>query len=244
MKNSFNTLATLCVILAAGSFCSAQASSIWNVDLGTSNGTASGAAVLGSAGDTWNAFTTADVDSAQSIVDTAGGNSIGFSFSAPGGNIFGFNPVGAPNPAELMDGFGSSANGGGGSVFSQLSFTFSGLVPNTTYNVVGYGASQDGTDRGTLFFGPVNSVILGYTDGSTTDTTGLATTAWDDFTIDTDGSGSFTINTNFNSGSSAQGPVNGFQVEGPAPVGVPEPASIVMLVLGAALITVRRRLAC
>ena len=244
MKKSINTIVALSVVLAVSAFGSAQAASLWNFDFSSSNGSMSGAAQLGSAGDAWNVYNSGDVDGSYAAVDSAGGNPIGFSFSAPGGNLFGFNPSGSPNPAELMDGFGSSVNSGSGSAVSQLAFTFSGLVANTDYDVVAYGASQDGTDRGTFFFGPVNSPILGYTDGSSTDITSARYTSWDMFTISTDASGSFTINTNYNSGSSAQGPVNGFQVQGPAPAPVPEPASIVVLLIGLALIAVGRRSAC
>ncbi len=232
MKASMNMLAGLAVSLPA----IAANATLWNIDLNSANGVTSGAGVVGSAGDQWNVYDTGDVNNALVATDSAGGNAIGFSFAAPGGNIFGFNPSGAPNPAELFDGFGSSQNNGPGSAVSQLSFTFSGLVPNTTYDIIAYGASQDGTDRGTLFFGDVNTPILAFTDGSSTDVTSAVNTSWDDFQLTTDAAGSFTINTNFNSNTSAQGPVNGFQIDGPA---VPEPIAGTALAL--TLLAIRRR---
>ncbi len=239
---SFQIVGLVAVSLLTGSI--AQASNIWNVDLNTSNGVASGAAVVGSAGDYWNAWDTGDVGTDLAVVDSSGVsglNNITLNFTAPGGNIFGFNPSGAPNPAALMDGFGSSVNGGGGSAFAQLSFAFSGLVPNAQYMVYGYGAAQDGTDRGTYFFGPVNSLILGVTSGASTDIAAGNQVAWDDFVMTADASGAFTVNTNFNSNTSAQGPVNGFQIVGPAPV--PEPASICLLAMSGLLLTgLRKRL--
>jgi PEP-CTERM motif len=247
MNRQFNSVIriSICIMALSAAILTTsigQAASIWNVDCSTSNGVASGAAVVGSAGDVWNAFDTTDAGAAQSIVDSAGGNPIGFTFSAPGGNIFAFNPSGAPNPSALMDGFGSSVNGGGGTGFAQLAFTFSGLVPNTAYTVYGYGASTDTSDRGTFFFGPVNSVILGATSGASTNISSGAGVAWDDFVMTTNAAGSLTINTNFNSNTSAQGPVNGFQIVGPAPV--PEPATICSLAIGGLVgLAMRKRLA-
>jgi hypothetical protein len=234
----------VCVALAVLTTSITRAASIWNVDL-VSPVAMSGQAVVGAAGDYWNTANTTDAGSNLVILDSTGVSgpaNIGLNFSAPGGNVFGFAAEGTANPAGLMDGFGSSVNGGGGTSFTQLSFAFSGLVPNTQYTVYGYGAAQSSTDRGTFFFGAVNSPILGFTSGASTDIATGANIAWDDFMISTDASGAFTINTNFNSNTSAQGPVNGFQIEGPAPV--PEPASI-CLVAAVCLVMVcaRKRLA-
>ena len=219
-----------------------RAASIWNVDF-VSPVAMSGQAVVGSAGDYWNTANTGDVGNNLVVVDSTGvsgpGN-IALNFSAPGGNLFGFAAEGTANPAGLMDGFGSSVNGGGGTAFAQLSFKFSGLVPNTQYTVYGYGASQSNTDRGTFFFGAVNSPILGFTSGASTNIASGANIAWDDFVMTTDVLGAFTINTNFNSNTSAQGPVNGFQIVGPAPV--PEPTSIFLVAAtGLVLLGVRKR---
>lgn len=220
----------------------AQATSIWNVDFVSGAAVMSGPAVVGAAGDYWNTANTSDFGANLTMLDSTGvsgpGN-ITLNFDKPGGNLFGFGSGAGANPAALMDGFGSSVNGGGGTSFAQLSFTFSGLKPSTAYTVYGYGASQSGTDRGTFFFGPVNSVILGFTSGNSVDINAGANVAWDDFTMTTDASGAFTVRTNFNSNTSAQGPVNGFQIVGPAPV--PEPASICLMLAGGLALAARRR---
>jgi hypothetical protein len=234
---------TVCAVMAMLITPVAQAASIWNVDCVGANAM-SGAAVVGSAGDFWNTAETADVDSELVIKDTTGisgpGN-IALSFSAPGGVLFGFNADGSANPAALMDGFGTSVNNGTGTSFAPLTFTFSGLVPSTTYAVYAYGASTTGSDIGTHFFQTIGEAPLGSTSGASTDINAGAGEAYSTFAMTTDGAGAFTILTNFNSGSSARAPVNGFQIVGPAPV--PEPASICLVAMsGMIVLGLRKRL--
>ena len=165
------------LVVLFGNAAQSQAT-LWNVDLVSASGSMSGAGVVGSAGDSWNVFNTGDGQTALTVVDSSGvsgASDIGLFIDKPGGNQFGFGAEATSNPMALMDGFGSSVNNGLGTSAAQQSFAFSGLVPNTQYSVTAYGASQSGTDRGTFFFDTVNGLILGYTDGSSTDITSAAT---------------------------------------------------------------------
>ncbi|MCB1226343.1 MAG: hypothetical protein KDK99_11065 [Verrucomicrobiales bacterium] len=217
------------------------ASTLINIDFKTGSGSMSGAAVLGAAGDVWNAPNTNPSSSAAvfSLVDSsnAAAGSLTY-YSGTAGNGSGFNAGTGANPAALMDGIAGSANGGSGTSYAQITFEFTGLLANTTYDIVAYGASTAGTDRGTLFFNTVGGSVLGSTTGGSVDIAGGAGTAYTTFQLTTDGSGAFNILTNYNSASSAQGPVNGFQLQA---VAVPEPSWSVLASFGLVSLALRRR---
>lgn len=199
-----------------------------------------GAAVLGSGGDTWNYFNTAASGT------PAGGALVNSSNAATGASLsyftpdladgFNFSADGTANPAALFDGIAGGTNGGGGSGFAQITFNFTGLAPNTAYDIVAYGASQTGTDRGTHFFPTVGGAIAGSTTGASTTIAAGDGVSYATFQLTTDGSGDLTIHKNFNSATSAQGPVNGFQLQQ-----VPEPSTFALAGFGLASLALRRR---
>jgi hypothetical protein len=198
----------------------------------------SGAAVLGSSGDTWNILegnpgTSATVVSG--LLDSTGSSSgVSLSYLDFGGDGgFGFADGGSGDPASLFDGIAQGDNLGSGSSVAQLQFVFSGLPASTPIDVVAYGSRGGGV--GTHFFQTIGGSIDGSTSGTTTSIANGAGDAYTSFQLMTDVSGSFTLYTNFNSGSSASGPVNGFQLSYTS--AVPEPSTYAVLlgslVLGA-----------
>jgi len=233
------TTSCLLVIAATVSLGSASnAQSLWNVDFKSNNGSMSGAAVIGAAGDIWNVLGS---NPAASPVSVSLANNLGvvgsvsLSYTAVGGGGFGFSSA-SGNPTTLMgDGIASGVNGGGGTSFAQISFTFSGLSANTQYDVVAYGANTT-AGAGTLFFNALSGPILGSTTGASNDINAGPGIAYTVFTMSTDGSGEFTFYSNFNSGVSAAGPVNGFQV-----TAVPEPSTFTLIGVGLIGMTLFRR---
>ena len=221
------------LVLPAASF-----GQLINVDFGP-GATHGGAAIFGDAGDTWNNIATAgDAATATTLLDSDG-NDVGVTLTITDDGTSGtFNADAAANPAALMDGIRSNNNGGGGTSFAQQTFDFDGLMANTDYDVVAYAAATPGTDRGSVFFGTLNGPALGQTTGSVVDifAANAPGNAYTTFTVTTDATGGFTLLKNFNSGSSTQAPVNGFQVSA-----VPEPGSMALLLGSGVLLVVRRR---
>lgn len=237
------TTPCLLVVAATVSFESASnAQSLWNVDFKSNNGSMSGAAVIGSAGDFWNVLGSNPslTPVSVSLADNLGVvSSVSLSYTGVGGGGFGFSSA-SGNPTSLMgDGIASGVNGGSGTSFAQISFTFSGLSANTQYDVVAYGANTT-AGAGTRFFSSISGPTLGTTTGASNDINAGPGVAYTTFTLSTDGSGAFTFYSNFNSGVSAAGPINGFQV-----TVVPEPSTFALVGIGLIGMTMfrRRRLA-
>lgn len=231
-------LGSLIAVSVAPLSASAQ---LWNVDFNGASGNMTGAGVVGSAGDVWNVATTAPSATPVGIAlsDSTGnaGNSINLTYTGleSSGTI---SADGSANPASLMDAFRSNLNGGGGTSFALMTYDWSGLAANTTYSVVAYGASTPGTDRGTVFFEIIGGSALGATTGSIVDIfdASAAGNAYTSFSITSDGTGAATFLSNFNSATSTQSPVNGFQI-----ALVPEPTTFALAGLGLLAVLWRKR---
>lgn len=215
-----------------------------SVDFKSTSGSMSGAAVLGNSGDVWNVLDANPGTSAtvvSGLLDSTGTNSgVSLSYLDFGGDGgFGFSDSTSGTPVGLFDGIAQGDNLGSGSGAAQLQFVFTGLPSSTTIDVVAYGSRSGGV--GTHFFQTIGGSIDGSTSGTTTNISNGAGDAYTSFQLTTDALGSFTLYTNFNSGSSAAGPVNGFQLSYTS--AVPEPSTYALLLglLSIGWIAYRRR---
>ena len=89
------------------------------------------------------------------------------------------------------------------------------------------------------FFQTINGPVLGFTTGASTNIVGGLGLAYTTFSMTSNASGAITILSNFHSSTSAQAPVNGFQIVGAARV--PEPASMCLLGVGAVMVFAARK---
>jgi hypothetical protein len=223
-------VACLCGCALAGS---ARADYLVNVDFnqnGGPAGTYTGAAVLGSPGDTWNAvggsgpgdktprngLSLETSSGAASGVTLSFSGQTGFYDATGGGAVF----QGTPYQA-LMDDYVYS-------FFSQTAtVSFSGLTPGGSYRLILY-SSSNSPGRDTVFTVDGSSETVADPSGSTTFQYGLN---YADFTATADASGnlSFTLR----GGQQAEGDLNGIQLQSVASTATPEPASLTLLGIGA-----------
>ena len=205
---------------------------LWNVDFQGASGSMTGAGVVGSAGDYWTVAgsnpSATPVTISLNDNNNNAGNAIGLTYTGLASSG-GLAADGTANPQALMDGFRSNINGGGGSSFAQMTYNLTGLLANTQYDLLAYAAATPGTDRGTLFFEALNGPILGQTTGSVVDifAANAAGNAYTTFSLTSDATGAITFYSNFNSATSTQAPVNGFQI-----ALVPEPSTLALAGLG------------
>ena len=237
----FKSIAAVLTIISSFTF--SASAQLWNLDFNDAAGVMTGAGVVGSAGDVWNVATIAPSATPVAITlsDSTGdaGNSISLTYT--GNANSGAEGPGTGNPNTLMgDYFRSNVNMGGGTSAALMQYDWSGFAPNTTYNVVAYAASTAGTDRGTIFFGTIgdSGSELGKTTGSVIDIFDASAegNAYTTFSITSDGVGAVTFYSNFNSATSTQSPVNGFQISA-----VPEPATFTLAGFGLLTLALARR---
>jgi hypothetical protein len=233
------TVAVLAVCLAVGSQ-SALAGTLFNVDCNTSTSpTMSGAAVLGTSGDSWNSYVGQSWGPSNEIpiMDSAGSYAAGVSIDI--WNYYGTsdNTGGTtPNPITLMEDYINAYGVGDG---FPIRAEFRGLPASAAFELVVYSAG-DASGQGatvTLYDGPwgsspspVSSETTSATSRDIDDGEGVAYVV---FTGTTSSTGTVFIEA---ANTADWHSLNGLQIDV-----VPEPATIVLLALAAAMLLLRRR---
>ena len=173
--------------------------------------TMSGAAVLGQAGDQWNGINTSSSTGIPLIYANGSSSPVTMTFTSAGGyNVFSYSGttpfVNSPYQ-DLMENYLYNGRLG---VFTNQTITLSGLVANSTYNLVLYSAADTaGVGRVTYF--TVNNNTLTNTWNGTSSTL-IAGTDYVEFASATsDGSGNLVVGWTGTNG--AEGDVNGFQIQ-------------------------------
>lgn len=204
--------------------------SLVNVDFNSisgGSGTYSGAAILGSVGDTWNVISgnTSDTTARSNLAlseSNGAGSAVAISFSGQTGfydvggcgfslgcGIFSGTPY-----QSLMDDYLYS--------YGTATVSLSGLTPNGAYRVILYSASNN-TSRDTVFNvnGSTRTVV-------TPDTNFVNGDGYGDFTTMADNIGNLSFT--FASGQNGEGDLNGLQIQS-----IPEPTTFALMGLGLAI---------
>jgi hypothetical protein len=229
MKNRLVlTFAVLAVCLAFGS--QSALATLYNVDCGISNSpTYSGAAVLGSAGDVWNAYTNGNwvptpgpsislVDSMgtpTSVQFNVGNNSGGSDWTAGNESV---------NPFDLMRDYLEAPGWGAGDGW-PIKAQLSGLPASTPFNLVVYSSGNGTGQAGEItLFDPSGNIVKDTTAASRDISAGVGV-AYQTFSGTTDANGGvyFEVKTITDDWHA----LNGLQIDV-----VPEPSTIILLVMG------------
>jgi hypothetical protein len=249
------TLLVLLSVAGAAGLASVQAQLI-NVDFngnavgqaygggGVATGpTQSGAAILGSAGDTWNGF----ADSAFTFASYPGGMSgsglaLNYANGSASGVTMRLTADGSYDANEPNWG-NSSAFTTASSPYSNLmqdliyanvpqSITLSGLAANQTFNLVLYNGGDQNVPGGRTSSFTVNGITQTSVWNGTANTLIAGTDYVQYLTATSDGSGNLVINFGVAGGSGAlETDLNGFQLQT-----VPEPGTLALVSAGAALL--------
>jgi len=190
----------------------------------------SGAAIIGSSGDQWNYFDTAD---GASVLNNTSGASSGVTLSFTALEAYTLagaqaqaDPFSATPTANLMQGYLDAKAPG------EISFSFSGLAPNANYSLYVYSSSGGGTGRG------VTLTATGAPEQSNSNQTTAGVYILDDnyllFQGQANAAGQIFVN---EVGFSGEGDINGLQLE---VAGVPEPSTWAMFLVGFAGLGVAR----
>jgi aryl-phospho-beta-D-glucosidase BglC (GH1 family) len=169
--------------------------------------TMSGAAVLGSAGDEWNGISGASGSGIPLIYANGSNSPVTMTFTSGGGyNVYdysGSTPFTGTSYNALMETY--LYNNG-----VPQTITLSGLQPNSIYNVVVYNAANSSTSGRTTYF-----TVNGNAQGSTwngSNNTLVAGVDYLEFPMAVSSSaGSLVIN--FTGNGTAEGDINGFQIQ-------------------------------
>ena len=191
--------------------------------------TMTGAAILGSSGDTWNNL--GNIPANPTALEQVNGSSSGISLNTSATNYY---YATGGSPAALMDGYIYSNN-------TTASFTISGLAANSSFQLVVYGAgNSSGQGDSFSYSGATGSWANGVstTTGTSRDITVAGADGVNYVVFNgTTSTGSFTITANHNS-TNTYAMINGFQLETLAP----EPTALAMFGSGGlALLLVGRK---
>jgi len=226
-RNMAVSLAAAILLLASG----ARAAPLIDVQF-TANGSPgySGAAVIGSAGDSWNTFRGpgfTNVSGSGLPLNDATGASTGVTLGYTGNGFFdttGSSAIFEGTPfATLLDAYlvGDVFGRGAGTV------TLSGLTAGARYQLILYSVANN--------IGRVTDFTVGGTTQSVVPTSTTMLTAgvnYTDFTAVADALGHLTIS--FTAGAnSSEGDLNGLQLQ-ELTISMPEPASLTLLAMGLA----------
>ena len=191
--------------------------------------TATGAAVIGSAGDAWNGlnFNSGTVNGL--LNSTGSSTSVDVSWNSTGSWNAGGSP--APNTALMQDYLYQI--GGGGTA------NLSGLIPNAAYNLYLYTQNNDSNGRQTDFTVTGATTVTGSSGvGSQLETAWVNGTNYTEFVgVHPDAAGHISIA--FAGHGGGEGDFNGLQLS----TNAPEPGTLLLAGLGAAglLVVARRR---
>ncbi len=191
--------------------------------------TATGAAVVGSAGDAWNGlnFNSGTVNGL--LNSTGSSTSVDVSWNSTGSWNAGGSP--APNTALMQDYLYQL--GGTASV------NMSGLIPNAVYNLYLYTQNNDNNDRQADF--TINGTLTGQSGaGSQGATSWINGTNYTEFVgVHPDATGHISISFTPDGNHAGEADLNGLQLS----TNAPEPGTLLLAGLGAAglLVVARRR---
>jgi len=191
--------------------------------IGFGGSTASGAAVVGGAGDLWNGIAGDNGSgSGISLLDVNGNTtSVTLSYdSSGGGAVTSLAQNTQPNPSLMNDYLFNNTSG-------NITVTLQGLVASTTYDLYVYIASNDGGSGARAVGVTANSAFASATgDPQTSFVAGLNYVM---LTATSDALGTININELDSAGVNVSGEVdlNGLQISS-----VPEPATLPLLAIG------------
>ena len=191
------------------------------------NGVMTGAAVLGSAGDTWNNLAGTAPDSANLL--QSNNSTSGISLATSDSGDYGFT---GGSPGNLMDGFLYGTSG------TKVILTLNGLPTNSTFELVVYGSDGSTSQADSITTSLTGSTVY-TTTGSTSDIYAANANgrAYAVIMGNTGSSTTLTVTAAYNTGATYS-IVNGFQLETPAP----EPAALALFGSGGlALLLVGRK---
>jgi hypothetical protein len=233
IRNRLILLVAFMALCFAGS--QSAMAALYDVDCGMSNSPLmSGAAVLGSAGDIWNAYNAgswtwgphnvvplADSTGAASTVTMDCWNYVTGSDNA-GGTL--------ANPMALMEDYIAAYESGDG---FPVKVQLSGLPVSTAFDLVVYSAGDGANQGGTItLFDPSGNIVKA-TSGASRDITAGEGIAYQSFAGTTDANGGVY----FEVGSTTTWhALNGLQINV-----VPEPSTFVLLAIGGAMLLVVRK---
>ncbi len=203
-----------------------------------------GAAATGNAGDQWNYV------AKNGGFDYAALTSTGLSLKATDGNSSGVTLVGngsivgafASNTPQVTDSATNLFQGyivpesSRGSVYS---FTFSGLLPTSSYDLVVFSGADGGNYRTSAYSIDGGSTFTDIGPSSSGITSLSESNNWIDLTGITSSTGTITLQAK--SISDTELDINGFQLLASTPASVPEPSTYATLALGSAALLVAQR---
>ncbi|MGD0653703.1 MAG: hypothetical protein ABSA16_05115 [Thermoguttaceae bacterium] len=221
-------IAVLAVCLAFGSQ-SALADVLYNVDCGMDNQPLmTGAAVLGSDGDVWNAYSggnwTWGPHNVVTITDSTGSNAAGVTVDI-WNYITGADNSGGTtsNPTSLMEDYITAAGWGAGDGW-PIKVQLSNLPVSTAFTLVVYSAGDTAGQGATITLSDPSGDIVKTTSAADRDISGGEGDAYVTFSGTTDATGTvyFEVKTTTDDWHA----LNGIQIA------IPEPSMIVLLIMG------------
>jgi hypothetical protein len=225
--SAFKTARAIALAAAMGAPLSSEAQVVLqNMDFGGQAGSASGAAILGQAGDYWTMYQPAGNESGLAMFTSVPGyNSVGSTLSLAGwAGTYGGASYGVSGQVPLSGDFLYATN-------PSASLTINGLTAGDDYTWVLYLNQGGGSRPVDVTVGAITQSITGALDRSAFDEGVNYLT----FNGVVDGSGSLVANFAFGPGNVGEMDVNGFQLQT-----VPEPSTYALVLGGIGMLLLLR----